>query len=317
MGAGPLFSPRHTEPEAAQEALQHTIHQAPQELGQEGTRWKLRTLLATSDWLNLHTLPGMSQLLHRLRVHWKRGRHHVHSPDSDYRAKLLTVRVHLLAPGIDWEQTVFVFEDEFTFYRHPSLSFAYEVAGKEQPLAELGWKRNYAWRIAATLNVWTGQVTYAQGQCFDIPHLVAFYQQVSQTYSAAQIMMVQDNWPVHFHPDVRAALQPQEWRWNLHLPAHWPAQAGPGALHLHLPIQILPLPTYASWTNPIEKLWRLLYQEVLHLHRFADDWLALKRAVTDFLDQFAAGSQELLRYVGLSDPSKLYRSLFPEDAGLS
>ena len=37
-----------------------------------------------------------------------------------------------------------------------------------------------------------------------------------------------------------------------------------------LPIQLVPLPTYASWCNPIEKLWRQLRQELLHLHRFAD-----------------------------------------------
>jgi len=301
----------------AREALLHTVHQAPQDVGQAGTRWKLETLLAANGWLNLHTLPGMSQLLHRLRIHWKRGRHHVHSPDADYVAKLHTIRVNLLTSGIDWEQTVFLFQDELTFYRRPSLSFAYAAAGKEQPLAELGWKSNSSWRIAATLNAWTGQVTYAQGKCFDIPHLVAFYQKVTKTYPAAQIIkMAQDNWPVHFHPDVRVVLQPQEWPWEFHLPANWPTEASPSAPRLNLPIQILSLPTYASWTNPIEKLWRLLYQDVLHLHRFGDDWPALKLAVTDFLDQFATGSEELLRYVGLSDPAKLYRSLFPEEAGM-
>lgn len=316
MGASPRFSPRYPDEETAREALLHIIHQAPQDVGQEGTRWKLETLLAANGWLNLHTLPGMSQLLHRLRIHWKRGRHHVHSPDPDYLPKLYTIRVNLLGPEIDWEQTVFLFQDEFTFYRRPSLSFAYEAAGKEQPLAELGWKRNSSWRIAATLNVWTGQVTYAQGRCFNIPHLVAFYQKVSETYPAAQIIkMAQDNWPVHFHPDVRAALQPQEWQWEFHLPANWPTGASSSALCLNLPIQIHSLPTYAPWTNPIEKLWRLLYQDVLHLHRFGDDWPALKLAVTDFLDQFATGSQELLRYVGLSNPAKLYHSLFPEEAG--
>jgi hypothetical protein len=38
----------------------------------------------------------------------------------------------------------------------------------------------------------------------------------------------------------------------------------------------------------------------LHLHRLADDLKALRLLVTEFLQQFAAGSSELLRYVGLS-----------------
>jgi len=103
-------------------------------------------------------------------------------------------------------------------HRQPSLAGAYEVVGSTQPLAELGWKSNYEWRIAATLNALTGQVTFAQTKVFDIPHLVRFNQQVVDTYPGLEIQMAQDNWPVHFHPDVRAALQPQEWKWAFHLP---------------------------------------------------------------------------------------------------
>ncbi len=268
-------------------------------------------MLAASDWLRVRTLPGLCQVLRHLKVHWKRARAHVHSPDLDYVAKLASIRLQLRGMEINREQLAFVFQDEFTFYRQPGLAYAYEAAGHYQPIAELGWKSNYAWRIAATLDAWTGRVIYAHAKCFDRSHLVAFYQKLVTAYPlATSIAMAQDNWPVHFHPDVQAALQPQSWEWPLHLPANWSTQPGPQAKHLDLPIRIHMLPTYASWTNPIEKLWRLLKQEVLHLHRFGDDWLALKAAVINFLDQFASGSQDLLRYVGLSDPTHIYRSLF-------
>ena len=71
--------------------------------------------------------------------------------------------------------------------------------------------------------------------------------------------------------------------------------------HLQLPIQAVPLPTYASWLNPIEKLWRFLKQEVLHMHRLANDLTGLRGEIDRFLDQFALGSDQLLRYVGLYD----------------
>ena len=71
---------------------------------------------------------------------------------------------------------------------------------------------------------------------------------------------------------------------------------------LKLPIQIVPLPTYASWCNPIEKLWRKLRQDVTHLHRWADDLETFRTEIDRFLDQFARGSLELLRYVGLEIP---------------
>lgn len=66
-----------------------------------------------------------------------------------------------------------------------------------------------------------------------------------------------------------------------------------------LRIQIRWLPTYAPWTNPIEKLWRRLKQTVLHHHHLADRWDDLKAAAQAFLDQFALGSFDLLHYVGL------------------
>jgi hypothetical protein len=54
-----------------------------------------------------------------------------------------------------------------------------------------------------------------------------------------------------------------------------------------------------AFLNPIEKLWRKLRQEVLHLHRQADDLAGLRERVLIFLRQFQDGSSELLRYVGL------------------
>jgi hypothetical protein len=65
------------------------------------------------------------------------------------------------------------------------------------------------------------------------------------------------------------------------------------------------LPTYAPWLNPIEKLWRWLRQDVLKMHRLAAHWSELRKRVNTFLDQFAEGSADLLRYVGLSGDGKL------------
>ena len=85
-------------------------------------------------------------------------------------------------------------------------------------------------------------------------------------------------------------------------PGHWPTEPSPAARQLNLPIQLVPLPTYASWANPIEKLWRWLRQDVLHLHPWAEDLTELRHQVLAFLAQFAGGSIELLRYVGLLVP---------------
>jgi len=262
----------------------------------------------------LKSLAGLCQLLKRLRICWNRARAHVHSPDPNYIEKLSSAKINFLS--INLETNTFLFQDEFTFYRQPSLAHAYEAVGKQQPLAELGWRSNLAWRIAAGMNGHTGQVTYVQGYHIGIRQLLQLYQQIVFAYPHAQMICIaQDNWPVHYHPDVCQALQSQDWKWPPKLPPNWPTEASPKAKSLNLPIRLLPLPTYASWTNPIEKLWRKLQQEVLHLHRFEDDWDSTKQAVTTFLDQFAQGSSDLLRYVGLQDPAQIYRALSVKQFG--
>ena len=67
-----------------------------------------------------------------------------------------------------------------------------------------------------------------------------------------------------------------------------------------LPVQVAPLPTYASWLNPIERLWRWLKQKVLHLHPYAGEWERLKGGVRQFPNRFTSGSEWLLQYTGLS-----------------
>ena len=182
MGAKLLFSRYYPNREAASEAILHMLHQPPKEYGQTGTRWTLHSLLkASCQWLCLHSLPGLWQLLKRLKVVWKRARAYVHSPAPAYIEKLAWVRFNFLQAEL--EGVVFLFEDEFTFYRQPSLACAYEAVGQAQPLAHLGWRSHLAWRIAAGMNGYTGQVTYVQGSHIGIRQLLQLYQQMVLLYS--------------------------------------------------------------------------------------------------------------------------------------
>jgi hypothetical protein len=256
----------------------------------------------------------VSQVLRRLRVSYKWARDYLHSPDPDYVAKLLTVHVHLQAARRQaTPRIVVLFQDEMTYERHPRLAKAYEAGGHAQPLARRGYARNTTQRIIATLDACTGRVIARQASTIRVPTLIHFYEQVCAAYADQPtiIYLVQDNWPVHLHPDVLARLIPQTFAFPRYLPRDWPTtprHTWPEAKRL--PITLMLLPTYASWTNPIEKLWRWLRQDVLHLHRVADDWTALQALVTHFLDQFAQGSNALLRYVGLSDLDRVYRGAF-------
>lgn len=252
------------------------------------------------DWLQVTTASGVQQILKRLGISYKRGRDYIHSPDRFYKEKLSLVELARFRAYYDPDHYILLYLDELTYYRQPSLSQAYEQRGSAQPLAQRSHKSDTTFRVLAGLNAITGQVNYLQRTRTTVPCLSQFWFELRTAYPQADLIyIVVDNWPVHFHPDVLAPLQAQAFPFPPKLPPNWPTTPSKKAIHDDLPIQLLCLPTYASWLNPIEKLWRWLKQDILHLHRLSTDWQALKLLVANFLDQFHCGSTDLLSYVGL------------------
>jgi len=267
-------------------------------------RWRLADLLAQCPTWNVTTPSGMGRLLERLEISYQRGRDYVHSPDPDYLAKITAIAALLAQVRACTERQVALYLDELTYYRHPTVAPAYAARHGEQPRAVRGHRAATPTRVVAALDQHDGRVIAWQGSKVGIAQLVRFYQQLRTAYPQAErLYVILDNWPIHYHPDVLVALEPQEASWPRRLSASWPttptAKARARWGDLQLPIQLFALPTYASWENPIEKLWRWGKQDVLHLHRFVDRLDELRQTFLDFLAQFAHGSQALLRYVGL------------------
>jgi len=251
-------------------------------------------------WLRVTSSGGLSRLLKRLKISYKRGREYIHSPDRRYPDKLSLIQLCHMRAFYAPKRFVFLYLDEMTYYRQPSVARTYEAIGATQGLARRSYNSNTRFRVLGALNALTGQVIYRQRSQVDRATLSLFWTQLADAYPLAEtIYVVVDNWPVHFHPDALARLQPQEFPWPPYVPDHWPKTPSKRAVKDNLPIQLLCLPTYASWLNPIEKLWRWLKQDVIHMHRSSDNWPGLKQHVAEFLDQFDSDSEELLRYVGL------------------
>lgn len=224
----------------------------------------------------------------------------MHRPDPFSQEKLSQIELAHLAALYQPQRVAFLYLDELTVYRQPTRAQAYEIAGPPQPLARRSHAADTKTRIVAALDALTGRVIYRQQTRITLACLRALWTDIRAAYPTVDLIsIVVDNWPVHDHPEVLVPLQPQDWPWPPRVPANWPTEPRTSIAQERLPIQLLPLPTYASWLNPIEKLWRRLKQEVLHLHRYSAQWEALKRLVTAFLDQFSTNSEDLLHYVGL------------------
>jgi hypothetical protein len=288
------------------------VGRTPEAVKQAGTRWQLSTIQAACSWLTKRTVSCASRTLKGFGIRFKRSRAHVHSPDTHYLEKLADIVKALEASVESDGRIIVVFCDQFSFYRQPSGARDWCQRGAtHQPLARRSHHSDTCGRIVGGLNGLTGQTTTRIASKITVSQLVSFYQDLCRTYPNAEtIYVVLDNWPVHFHPDVLVALEPQETPWEMKTPPSWSKEPSAKARRLKLPIQLLPLPTYASWCNPIEKLWRKLQQELLHLHRNAQDWPTLKQQIEDWLAKYEQASTELLRYVGLTERSKLYGALF-------
>lgn len=286
----------------------HTLHQEPSQFGIERTRWTLETIAETSDWLSDLSISGIWRILSRLGISRKLGREYMYSPDPDYIDKLTYIQRVLDEVQESNGSIALLYLDEVSYFRQPKVSQAYEKRGdRYQALARRSYRSDTKTRVVGALDAIDGRVIYRQGSAINTEELVKLYIMIREIYHQAdRIYVAQDNWPVHFHPNVLVALEPQESVWPMYRPPDWSDEASKSAREkygsLSLPIQILPLPTYASWTNPIEKLWRKLKQELLHMHRYADRLDELREKVKSFLDQFAFGSNDLLRYVGLLIP---------------
>lgn len=261
--------------ELAAADLQEILHHSPLLYNQLRTTWHLKSIRAVVPWLAQISLPGLCKLLKRLNVCYRRGQAHVHSPDLHYDQKLADIaNARDLAQQAP-QEVIFLYEDEFTFFSRPL------VGRSSQPIGGKGAKATGAAlitrRLAGCVDVASGAVIVRQRDRFNVKEMYRFFYFVEKQYPDADVIYIAlDNWPVHFHGYV-----------SDHLAAR------------HSRIRLLPLPTYAPWTNPMEKVWLKLVRELLTHHPLGTQWKALKELLTRWFDAHREGSAELLHSVGL------------------
>lgn len=263
------------------------LHRSPRLCEVAQTRWTLRAIQRAVPGMQGYTsLSGVWRALQRVRVHYKRGRRYLHSPDPEYATKLGWVQRALALARARPARYVVLFQDEITYYRRPTVAASFADAGRRRPdgtggtdpLAKQGLGRQLGQRIAGAIDALHGTHHAWQRTHFGATVFLAYLRALQAAYpQARRLFVVLDNWPVHHAAEVRAGLRGSR-------------------------ITLLYLPTYAPWTNPEEQVWRKLYAEVLHLHEFAERWTEFKDVVQGWLDAQATTPGDLLRYVGLSCP---------------
>ena len=275
MGVSPLFPPQLQDNQAAQAELHHVVQRPPSSFDLQRSRWWLGGIRKAVPWLKDCSLAGVWRILQRYGLHYKRGRRYVHSPDAEYDSKLQLISEAIAKARAAPSRIIFLYEDELSYYRNPSVAQDWQPKCTDEPHAVQAAGYNSYRRIASCLNIVDGQLFSWQRSRFDAGTFGRYLLAVAQHYKEAETIYVAlDNWPTHFAEQVQQAIAASK-------------------------LVLLRLPTYAPWTNPVEKVWRKLKQELLHLHRYSSAWAELPQQVEEWLEQFAKGSTALLHYVGL------------------
>jgi transposase len=221
------------------------------------------------------SLPAVCKCLRRFDLRYKRGRSHVHSPDPLYNEKLQAI-----ASGLDLaiqapREVVFLYMDEHTANVRPRPGGSYEPRGAKGRKAT--GKTSKVIRLAGALDVVSGQVIVRRRATFPVQEIYRFFYHVEQHYPDARVIYIAlDNWPVHFHGYVRDNLA-----------------------RIKSKIRLLPLPTYAPWTNPIEKFWLKLNREFMNQHPYGREEKAFRDALDLWLDKHREESPALLHELGV------------------
>ena len=287
-GASPLFSPVHgNDLHSAAAQVQAVCYRSPLLYDLPRSRWSLALLQQSLAWWADKSLSGLSKLLKRMHVSYKRGRLAVHSPDLQYEVKLARIRQAYQQMQHDPTHVVLLYLDEHLVGRYPTLARCYSSTGAPGMLARQYAGYNSMLRIIGCLDAANGAVLAKRYGSITVDNFLTFLQRVEEQYPNAEVIYIAlDNWSVHVNERVLPALQARQSK-----------------------IQLLFQPTYAPWTNPMEKVWLRFNEDVSHMHPHWAKWQPWRLRIDEWIAEVRPASEAMLSATGVR--SLAYLSLNP------
>lgn len=282
--ARPLFPPVHgNDLQSAAAQVQGVCYHSPQLYDLPRSRWSLTLLRKTIGWLADKSLSCLSQLLKRRHISYKRGRLAVHSPDLLYDVKLARIRAAYQQMQHDPTRVVLLYLDEHLVGRYPTVARCYSSTGSPGMLARQYAGYNSMLRIVGCLDAASGAVIAKRYGSVTVENFLKFLQIVEVQYPEAEVISIAlDSWSVHINERVLPALQARQSK-----------------------IQLLFQPTYAPWTNPMEKVWLRFNEDVSHMHPHWAKWQPWRLRIDDWIAQVRPASQAMLQATGVASLSYL------------
>ena len=253
-------------------AVQWVLTRTPRDFGFFRSRWScaVLVLLLREDYQVQTSAETIRRWLTREQLVWRRPRPIVGPVDPQRAAKLRPLR-QLLAHLP--EDEVAVFEDEVDLHTNPKLGAMWMRRGEQAEVVTPG--TNTKRYVAGSLNWRTGGLIANAGSSRNARLFVAHLDQLRRHLRCyRRVHVLCDNARFHDCQAVREYLQ----RWGHRIQLHF-------------------LPKYAPDTNPIERVWWHLHEEITRNHRCSN--------IEELLDQ-------VFQWLETQAPFAIETSLYPQ-----
>jgi len=237
--------------------LVEMLAQTPGDWGYQRSSWTTGLL---ADAINHHlnkTIHSSTirRLLPRLGYGWRRSRPTLCIRDPNKNSKMAAIEHALKQAGPDTE--VF-YVDEADIDLNPRTGFIWSRKGRQQAIPTPG--NNRKCYLAGALNARTGRVVWTSGHSKSSDLFIELLKVLQSSYRRAKkLVLILDNYIIHKSRKAKAYLQRFGRRFEL-----------------------LFQPVYHPWVNRIERLWKVLHDNITRHHRYPN-MTQLMAAVHTFL----------------------------------
>ena len=194
-----------------------------------------------------------------------------HSPDPEYSAKMVAIgELHEAAKKGGAQAPVVLHYDEAQLSNEPTLRRCYRPRGAHQPLPT---------NLPRKVRYLHGAVSYPEGECYFREFsgmtsvcCIEFLRGLLRQFPGRAVRVICDNAPAH----------------RSHATNEFVRQ--------HPRLELVYQPTYAPWTNPVERVWQEMRRSVTHCHDLPD-LAAVTTKALQWCQRFAAAPAAVRRLV--------------------
>lgn len=253
------------------------ILQGPEKCGFPGSCWRTPMLqhLIQEKFGVFYNARYISELLHAMKFSYQKATFVASKRDQEARENWLKNEWPEILRLANEKSAYVLFGDEASFPQWGSLSYTWAPIGQQPVIETCGTRKGY--KVFGLIDYFTGKF-FSKGHegKLNSDSYSAFLEEVLSK-TRKHIILIQDGAPYHKGAKMREFFEKHQNR-----------------------LTVFRLPSYSPDYNPIEKLWKKIKEQGIHLKYFPT-FDSLKDKVSEMLNIFSDAKNEVLPLFGFYD----------------